>query len=173
MKLDLEQILKNPRGEPFEDRPINVVNLWATLRAYEKQGKTLGETLDDIEELNGGKGRALVESMTLGMALWRAVAESPKHAETTKEIVKLKMELGRLSYKLLKQGSIDLDEKEVSTIMAECERFNGVLLYAIEREVSKARTAEASEHEAPKDRDKGGAEKGAGLVAVDGKEATG
>lgn len=163
MKLNLDEQLRDPKGEPFHDTSVNPALLWARLRFLARDGKSLPEALDQIEEENGCKnvaGRELVRPMTLGDVIWKACGDSPEQAGTDGG---RKKKLAKLAAKSVRKGVVEFDDEEIATIEKQCERFTGFMLLALEDVFTAARAEEKAERER--------AIEAAKLVATDAREA--
>jgi hypothetical protein len=134
MKIDLDIILKDAKGEPFFVMPLDGNAVYGALVAWQGDGTTLADAIKRIEQLAGGKDN--VKPMDLGDLFYRANGMSDKMAKGSRTEKRVRGELEEL---LVKRGPVDFTPVQIDAIKEDCEdRYSGAVLVRIDRIFAQA-----------------------------------
>lgn len=145
MKIDLDQIPTNAKGEPYTVTVFDGQAIYRMLVSRRDSGATLAEVVKEAEEMAGGKD--FLRPMDLGDLFYRANEQSPKMSGGTKSEKRMR---GELEEKLVKRGVVEFTHAEIEAIKEDCElRYTGAVLVRLDRIFARATLAVADDVAAP------------------------
>jgi hypothetical protein len=135
MKLDLDQILTNAKGEPWTITALNGDAVYRFLVQWREEKVTLTDAIAKLDEMAGGKDR--LRPLDLGDLLYRSNENSPKMGTAGSRSEKRAR--GALEEKLVKRGIVDFDSTECAIMQEDCELFyGGAVLIKLDRIFAQA-----------------------------------
>lgn len=134
MKLDLDTILRNAKGDPFFVTGIDGNAVYNLLLQWQVEGVALADCIKRIESLAGGKGN--IRPLDLGDLLYRANESSEKMGKGTRTEKRVR---GQLEEKLVRRGAVEFTAEEKLAIEEDCEaRYSGAVLVRLDRIFAQA-----------------------------------
>lgn len=146
MRIDLTTRLTDPKGEPFTRCQHGGDVVFAMFKAEAARGRTFAEAIEAVEK---SIGPSMISPMDVGDMFYLAVTTCPKASAGDPSE---RRELGRLADLLVKEGVVEITDKDKAAIVAACDAvFNGIVLVRIDRlfaqallDESKPRAVEAT-----------------------------